>query len=104
MLQLGTIELYIGKHDDGRKRLMRLIDTSDHVDYKVNALLKLAEHSLQNNQLEKTEHYLTDAAALDNDNPDLYYVRSQVSSVDKYASSSLISNSILQASYCSTEI
>lgn len=78
MFITGSIELYIGKHDDGQKRLMKLFETCDHVDYKVNALLKLAEHSLQNNKLEKTDQYLTDALALDDDNPDIYYIRSQV--------------------------
>ncbi|OTF79882.1 mitochondrial import receptor subunit TOM70-like protein [Euroglyphus maynei] len=83
LLLKGTIELYIGKHDDGRERLMKLIEACDDNDYKVNALLKLAEHSLQNNQLEKTENYLTDAAGLDTDNPDLYYVRSQMHIVQR---------------------
>nr|XP_027197095.1 mitochondrial import receptor subunit TOM70-like [Dermatophagoides pteronyssinus] len=78
LLLKGSIELYIGKHDDGQKRLMKLFETCDHVDYKVNALLKLAEHSLQNNKLEKTDQYLTDALALDDDNPDIYYIRSQM--------------------------
>lgn len=47
--------------------------------YQVNALLKLTEYNFQNNKLDEARNLLTQAENKDSLNPDVHYIRSQVS-------------------------
>ncbi|XP_017490960.1 PREDICTED: mitochondrial import receptor subunit TOM70-like [Rhagoletis zephyria] len=84
LLLKGTIEMYIGKHEAGQRKLRKLIDNAEvEVSYKVNALLKLTEFNFQNNKLEEARRWLTEAENLDSLNPDVHYIRSQLHIINK---------------------
>lgn len=70
--------MYIGKHESGEMKLRKIISIASDNNYKINALVKLAEFCFQNSKLQDAEKHLKDAEEIDSTNPDLYYIRSQV--------------------------
>lgn len=71
--------MYIGKHEAGEVKLRKIVSIAED-DYKINALVKLAEFYFQNNKLDDAAKCLKEAEGIDPSNPDVYYIRSQVSS------------------------
>lgn len=74
---LGTIEIQTGRFEQGIKTLTKLIETGN-AEYKINALLKLVDYYFQEMDKTKAEEYINKALEIDPNNPDIYYVRSQV--------------------------
>lgn len=75
--------MLIGKNESGEERLRKIVDTCEENDYKINCLVKLAEYYLQI-KIEKSEELLKEAEKIDSTNPDVYYIRSQVISSNKF--------------------
>lgn len=59
-------------------------NTEADTAYQVNALLKLTEYNFQNNKLDEARHWLSEAENKDSLNPDVHYIRSQVSALIRF--------------------
>lgn len=70
--------MHTGKHEAGVENLQKIVDADCDNDYKVNALVKIAELHLQRNRLEEAEKCLQDAKKIEQANEDIYYIISQV--------------------------
>lgn len=69
--------MQVGRFEQGIKTLTKLIEISNN-EYKINALLKLADYYLQEMNRTKVEECINKALEIDPNNPDIYYARSQV--------------------------
>lgn len=74
----ALIEMIIGKQNEGVLKLNKIIESSEDIEYKVYALVKLAESAVENNKLEDSNKFLDEAEKLDPKNPNIFMIRSQV--------------------------
>ncbi|KAI7688095.1 hypothetical protein SSS_02385 [Sarcoptes scabiei] len=74
----ALIEMIIGKQNEGVLKLNKIIESSEDIEYKVYALVKLAESAVENNKLEDSNNFLDEAEKLDPKNPNIFMIRSQV--------------------------
>lgn len=77
-LHSASIQMYIGKHEEGEALMQKIIEKTEINDYKVNCLLKLAEFHIQLGNYPKVSQLISQAETHDNTNPDIYFMRSQV--------------------------